>query len=58
MCVLQFCLDIDEVDIAAQVFDHWRTDTSTPAYIEVQLSFWILMQLSYSSQCLSVLKLP
>lgn len=34
--LLQFCLDIDEVDIAAQVFDHWRTDTSTPAYIEVQ----------------------
>ena len=35
LCV-QFNLNIDEVDIAAQVFDHWRKDTSVPAYIEVQ----------------------
>lgn len=33
--VLQFCLDNDEVEIATQVFDHWRTEACTPAYIEV-----------------------
>ena len=32
---LQFNLNIDEVDAAVQVLDHWRKDTSTPAFIEV-----------------------
>ena len=32
---LQFNLNIDEVAAASQVFDNWRKDTSTPAYIEV-----------------------
>jgi len=38
--VLQFNLNIDEVDVASQVFDHWRKDTATPAYIEVQCDVW------------------
>lgn len=32
---LQFNLNVDEVAAASQVFDNWRKDTSTPAYIEV-----------------------
>ncbi len=34
-CTLQFNLNIDEVDVATQVFEHWRKDTATPALIEV-----------------------
>lgn len=35
-----FNLNVDEVAAASQVFDNWRKDTSTPAYIEVYLRPW------------------
>ncbi|KAL0035165.1 hypothetical protein WJX79_004130 [Trebouxia sp. C0005] len=35
-----FNLNIDEVDVATQVFEHWRKDTGTPAFIEVYLRPW------------------
>lgn len=35
-CNLQFNLNIDEVDVATQVFEHWRKETGTPAFIEVE----------------------
>lgn len=35
-----FNLNIDEVDVATQVFEHWRKETGTPAFIEVYLRPW------------------
>ncbi|KAL3133251.1 hypothetical protein ABBQ38_007134 [Trebouxia sp. C0009 RCD-2024] len=35
-----FNLNIDEVAAASQVFDNWRKDTNTPAFIEVYMRPW------------------
>lgn len=51
---VQFNLNIDEVDAAVQVFDHWRKDTSTPAFIEVSIDLRSRVFVTLHRQCSEV----